>query len=211
MLSCGVRSIRREGIARFDGVSSPEVLAEVEHALSQHFGHQPQRADVSFLGVEPISILRFASASGELTYVSLGMSRRPMTPAAEGMLDPEGPRAELALRVLESAGGFQDVWRQLAVLAAAPVVEGVVYRAEMSIDLGQPLATQSRCTGVIVDGAATIEVESTVGVVEVLGLSAATPNELAWARVHGVAALRARWATNATELSDLGRASVDLG
>src|ERR1700722_17246698 len=108
-------------------VSSPAVLAEVDQALSEHFSEQPRRASISFVGVEPITVLRFEPVPGELVYVSLGMSRRPMSSASDSTVDPSGPRAELAFTVLDSANRFQDVWRRLAVLAAAPVVEGVVY------------------------------------------------------------------------------------
>ena len=37
------------------------------------------RASVSFVGVDPIEVLRFEPIPGERAYVSLGMSRHPMT------------------------------------------------------------------------------------------------------------------------------------
>ena len=39
----------------------------------------------------------------------------------------DGPRAELMLHLRDPADEHADVWRRLAVLAAAPAVEGVVY------------------------------------------------------------------------------------
>jgi hypothetical protein len=47
--------------------------------------------------------------------------------------------------------------------------------------------------------------------VNVLQLLPATPNELAWARVHGSEALIERWSVQAIDLTDLARGSADLG
>ena len=41
------------------------------------------RASVSFVGVDPIQVLRFEPIPGELAYLTLGMSALPMTAAAE--------------------------------------------------------------------------------------------------------------------------------
>ena len=54
-----------------------DVLPTVEAALVEHFGHRPQRASVSFVGVDPIEVLRFEPIPGERAYVSLGMSPAP--------------------------------------------------------------------------------------------------------------------------------------
>ena len=192
-------------------MSSPTALAEVDQALSEHFSEQPRRASISFVGVEPISVLRFEPVPGELVYISLGMSQRPMSSASDSTVDPSGPRAELAFTVLESPGRFQDVWRQLAVLAAAPVVEGVVYVAGMTVDLGQPIAKGSRCTGAVTSSSALGPIETVAGPVEVFELVPATSTELAWARVHGTDALRGLWVSHATEVRDLARLPVELG
>src|SRR6476619_1259505 len=130
-------------------MTGAQVLDAVERALVEHFGHTPRRASVSFVGVDPIEILRFAPRADERAYVSLGMARSPMTSAAASEHDQDGPRAELMLRVRDDTHRYADVWRQLAVLAAAPAVEGLVYRDGASVDLGRPLAPGSRCTGVV--------------------------------------------------------------
>jgi hypothetical protein len=191
-----------------------DVLAVVEAALADHFGHRPVRASVSFLGVEPIDVLRFEPIPGETAYVSLGMSRRPMTSATELIADPvEGPRAELMLHLRAGSAGTDEAWRSLAVLAASPAVEGVVYTPGMTVDLGQPFAPGSRCTGgVVVESAlADVEVEQThVSPVAVLQLLPATSSELGWARVRGSDALRELWREQDTDLLDLGRASATL-
>ncbi len=181
-------------------------LDAVDAALAAHFAHAPLRASVSFLGVDAIEVLRFEPIPGERAYVSLGMSRHPMTGADADIMNADGPRAELMVHLRDERDAFADVWRQLAVLAAAPAVEGVVYRAGMTVDLGQPLAAGSACTGALV-------VESplaSIGEVEVLQLVPATQNELAWCRVHGSEELRRRWSDNGTDVQDLARRAVDL-
>lgn len=188
-------------------MTGPDPTARVEAVLTDHFGHRPQRASVAFVGVDPIEILRFRAAPGEHAYVSLGMSRRPMTGADQAVVASDGPRAELLLQVRDAGSAHRDVWRRLAVLAAAPTVEGVVHRAGATLDLAEPLAPGSRCTGVVVT-------ESTlpaVAGVEILQVLPATANELAWSRVHGSAALRERWAAVDTDLRDLTRPGVELG
>lgn len=192
-------------------MSAAEPLVAVERVLCSHFGHRPSRASVCFVGVEPIEVLRFEPSPGERAYVSLGMSRHPMTPASDLMLGTDGPRAELMLRVRVGAGHDEDAWRQLAVLAASPAVEGVVYTAGMTVDLGRPLAPASRCRGGVIAETALAAIGTGESRVAVLQVLPATSTELAWCRVHGGAALRERWARAQVDLLDLGRAPVALG
>jgi Suppressor of fused protein (SUFU) len=191
-------------------VTDPGALAAVERALTMHFGQAPQRASMSFLGVEPIEVLRFEAIPGELAYLTLGMSRRPMSAASSDVVRPHDPRAELMLHVREVTA-HADAWRQLAVLAAAPAVEGVVYSIGMTVDLGHPLASGSRCSGVVVVESALAPIDTEVGPVDVLQVTPATSTELAWSRVHGSGALRERWSAQLIDLLDLGRRSAELG
>lgn len=191
-------------------MTSPTVLAAVETALVEHFGHRPVRASVSFVGVDPIEVLRFEPIPGERAYLSLGMSRHPMTGAAQAVVAADGPRAELMLHLRDPTDEHADVWRRLALLAAAPVVEGVVYTPGMSIDLGEPLTGGSACTGVVVDGSPIASVAADGGTVEILQITPATSTELAWCRVRGSAALRERWTDAGVDLLDLGRRPVAL-
>ncbi|MCW2494570.1 suppressor of fused domain protein [Jatrophihabitans sp.] len=191
-------------------MAHPDPLSAIDEALREHFGHSPVRASVSFVGVEPIDILRFEPIPGERAYLTLGMARHPMTSAADPMLASDGPRAELMLHISDPADRFVDVWRQLAVLGAAPAVEGVVYSAGMTVDLGQPLVTGSLCTGAVLTESAVGSVSTGAGPVEILQVNAATQNELAWSRVKGSAVLRERWAERGVDLLDLGRGPVDL-
>jgi Suppressor of fused protein (SUFU) len=172
----------------------------------------PARASVTFVGVEPIEVLRF-EAGPERWYVSLGMSRRPMTGADAAVL-ATGPRAELAITTLADPARNErsddGLWRRLAVLAAAPAVEGVVYREGMAVELGEPLVPASRCVGVLVGPTAWVPVVQAGIEVPILLLQPATATELAWARVHGGPALQARWAERDVELRDLWRPAVGL-
>ena len=101
-----------------------EVLTEVRAHLAAHFRHagiaaEPDTASVTFLGTEPIEVLRFGPDSdGVVHHVSLGCSRHPMTDPADIAADPvRGPRAEVTtpLRGASPPG----LARTLAVLAAA--------------------------------------------------------------------------------------------
>jgi len=187
-----------------------DVLAAVEAALVEHFAHRPQRASVSFVGVESIEVLRFEPVPGERAFVSLGMSRHPMTGAAELVQAADGPRAELMLHVHDPTDQYADVWRKVAVLAAAPSVEGVVHTPGMSLDLGEPLVADSVCTGVLVTESPLADIATDVGPVAVLQAVPATSTELAWCRVRGSAALRERWTDVNTDLLDLTRRAVAL-
>lgn len=186
----------------------PDVLATVEAAYRQHFEVAPARASISFLGVEPIEVLRYAD-DGRDHYLSLGMSRYPMAdPGATVVDEATAPRAELMLSV---SGRYEEVWRRVAILAAAPAVEGAVYASGNRVDLGEPLCPGSRCTGAVLESSA-LQPVAVPGIAEVLVLRLlpATQTELAWARVHGSEALRQRWQDTGTDLADLMRDPVAL-
>lgn len=193
----------------------PDLPALVEAAYRQHYETAAARASVSFLGVEAIEILRYeqtdcGGAWDTNSYLSLGMSRYPMAEPSAIAVDPlTAPRAELLLSTL---GQPDDVWRQLAVLAAAPAVESAMYRVGMRVDLGAPWCAGSRCTGaVVVDGPLLPIPVPGSAAVTVFRLLPAAPTELAWARIHGSEALLARWNSADTDLRDLYRNPVDLG
>src|SRR5258708_1130423 len=100
-----------------------EVLFAVEQAVVRAFAVLPRPASTSFVGGDPIAVLRFALPE-TVTYVTIGMSRSPMTAADQFVRGESGPRAELLVQTRSDAG---DLWRRMAILAAAPIVEGVVY------------------------------------------------------------------------------------
>jgi hypothetical protein len=188
----------------------PAPLDRVDAVLQEHFGAAPLRAWVSFVGVDAIEVLRFEPIPDERAYLSLGMSRHPMTAASAALHSVDGPRAELMLPVRDAADQHAEVWRQLAVLAAAPAVEGVVYTPGMTVDLGRPLASGSRCSGAVVIDSPIQSVPTPLGPVAVLQLVPATATELAWCRAHGSAALRERWSAQRVDLLDLARSAAAL-
>ncbi len=185
-----------------------EILSVVEGAYQRHFDVPAARASVSFLGVEPIEVLRYPDGSQD-HYLSLGMSRYPMADPNETVIAAStAPRAEL---LLSAEGRPELLWRLLAVLAAAPAVEGAVYQAGNRVDLGEALCPGSRCTGGLL-GLGPLQPIAVPGAadVQVLRVLPATQTELAWARVHGTERLEQRWQAAGTRLADLMREPVDL-
>ena len=116
------------------------ILDQVRAHLRRHFADaKPDSASVTFLGTEPIEVLRFRESDGLMHYVSLGCSRYPMTDPTQIIDDrTRGPRAEVVLR-LRDPGPATGIARSLAVLAATPAVEGLVLTADALVDLGSPL------------------------------------------------------------------------
>ncbi len=185
-----------------------DILHLVEAAYRQHFETVAARASVSFLGLDPIEVLRYPEGRHD-HYLSLGMSRYPMADPSEIVVAAESaPRAEL---LLTAAGRPELLWRKLAVLAAAPAVEGAVYQAGNRVDLGEPLCSGSRCTGGVLATAGLQPITvAGLAAVQVLQVLPATQTELAWARVHGSEQLQQRWQAAGTDLSDLLRDPVEL-
>jgi hypothetical protein len=186
-----------------------QTLAWVEAELTARLGGSPAKASVSFVGVDPMQVLRFADLDRppDERLVTLGMSGAPMTAAQELVQSTDGPRAELLLALHP---GFNLAWRQLAVLAAAPAVEGVVYAPGATVDTGTAWLDGSRCTGAVIAEADIAPIVTAGLTITLLSVLPATANELAWARVHGADALRDRWATQSVDLRDLDRPTVRL-
>jgi hypothetical protein len=193
-------------------VAGDEILTLVEAHLVNALGRDSGRASVSFLGAEPVDVLRFGpDADGLVRYATVGMSRAPMGDPGADLVAQHGPRAELLLSV---RGGQDSVLRRLAALAASPALEGVVVAAGAGLDLGEPLWDGARFTAVLVaepgglvpdlplDGAEPVRF---------LPLLPMTPNEAAWKRVHGAAALQERWLAQALDLRDPARPEAELG
>ncbi len=194
------------------GPPTPDtVLALVEAHVLSVLGQDSGRAGVTFLGVQRIDVLRFGPDSADLyRYVTVGLSREPMTAPSAVAVDPPGPRAEL---VLSLRGQHDSVLRGLATLAAAPSVEGVVITPGVTLDLGAPLWPGARATGVLVAepgglvAALSLEGASDVAFLPVLPL---LPEEAAFKRIHGADALQERWLHAGTDLRDPHRRPVGL-
>ncbi|WP_225846231.1 suppressor of fused domain protein [Streptomyces sp. HPF1205] len=191
-----------------------DVLARVETHLRAALGAPDARAAVTFLGAERIEVLRFTT-SGLRRYVTLGMSARPMTDPLATVSDPvRGPRAELVLSVRAGGADTDQVLRPLTVLAASPQVEGVVVAPGNSLDVGEPLWPGAPFAAVLVaEGGGLVPdlaLDEPMDPVRFLPLLPMTPNEAAWKRVHGAAALQERWLTQGVDLRDPLRGGVAL-
>ncbi|WP_059013218.1 suppressor of fused domain protein [Streptomyces specialis] len=193
-----------------------DLLSRVEERLRAALGEPDARASVTFVGTDRIQVLRFADAEqGLVRYATLGMSAAPMTDPTAVLADPvRGPRAELVLSLRAGRASTDEVLRPLAVLAASPQVEGVVVAPGGSLELGGPLWPGAPFTSVLVGepGGLVPDLELTEPYepVRFLPLLPMTPNEAAWKRVHGAAALEERWLAHGTDLRDPLRAAVTL-
>ena len=181
-----------------------DVLAEVRDHLRAHFVREPDAASVTFLGTQSFDVLRFGpGGDGVVHYASLGCSREPMTDPAELAADPvRGPRAEVvvALRGPTPSG----LARSVAVLAAAPAVEGLVLAPDALVDLGSPLWDTAPFTAFLLGRSEISDVELPAPIDPVVVLSAVpiTPTEAAWVRLKGAEAMREAWLTDGVDVLD---------
>ncbi|MGV0626365.1 suppressor of fused domain protein [Mycolicibacter minnesotensis] len=173
---------------------------------------EPDSARVTFLGVEPIEVLRFGPGPDRMVhYVSAGCSRHPMGDPGQFVADPvQGPRAEIVVR-LRASGTDTGLARTLAAVAAAPVVEGVVLAPDALIDLGGPLWTGPSgpvpFTAVLLGDSDIAELELAAPRDPVRFLSAVpiTATEAAWVRLKGADALREAWRADGVDVHDPNR------
>lgn len=183
------------------------------HLRREFAGIEPQRASVTFLGLESVDVLRFTGGADEVSYVSLGCSRHPMGEPDQLVVDPDvGPRGEIVVRMYASAP-LPGLHRSVAMLAAAPAVEGLVLTADALIDLGEPLWEGSTCTAVVLetDVLEPCELADDLEKVEFFRAIPVTANEAAWIRLKGIDALRAAWAEAGIDVRDPARAGATIG
>ncbi|MCG7609489.1 MULTISPECIES: suppressor of fused domain protein [Mycobacterium] len=192
-----------------------DVLAAVRAHVGEHFGAagitaEPVSASVTFLGTERIDVLRFgpdlaAGAAGQdlYHYVTLGCSRHPMFDPTELVSDPiHGPRAEVVLSLRGPTPG--GLARSLAVLAAAPAVEGLVLEADALIDLETQLFDSAPFSAFLLGPSDIGEVElpDPLSAVAVLSATPITATEAAWVRLKGADAMREAWRTDGVDVLD---------
>ncbi|WP_299577311.1 suppressor of fused domain protein [uncultured Williamsia sp.] len=192
---------------------SESVVDTVVSHLQAAIGAEPQRASVTFLGVEPIDVLRFVGDGDEVVFASAGCARHPMTDPSDLAADPvRGPRAEVIVR-MRSRGDLAGLHTTIAVLAAAPAVEGVILRPDALVDLSEPLWTGSSCTAVVLEADAVTDcaLPEPMSPVEFLRAVPITANEAAWVRLRGVDELRRAWREAGIDVADPHRVAVDPG
>ncbi len=184
-----------------------DVLAAVRAHLRAHFATEPDAASVTFLGTQSFDVLRFGpDGDGVNHYVSLGCSREPMTDPAEFAADPlRGPRAEVAVSLRGPTP--TGLARSVAVLAAAPAVEGLVLAPDAIVDLGTPLWSGAPFTAFLLSRSEISDLELPAPIDPVVVLSAVpiTPTEAAWVRLKGAEAMREAWRTDGVDVLDPNR------
>lgn len=182
------------------------ILDWVRARLREHFGVEPDSASVTFLGTEPIEVLRFRCGS-VVHYVSLGCSRYPMTDPLEMVADRErGPRAEVVLS-LRDPGPVTGLVRTIAILAATPAVDGVVLAPDALIDLGSPLWSPTSFTAVLLGVAdiADLGLDPPRDPVRFLSATPITATEAAWVRLKGAEAMRQAWLGDGVDVMNPNR------
>ncbi len=184
-------------------------LDRVRAHLQAHFTDaEPDTASVTFLGTETIEVLRFREPDGTVHYVTLGCSRHPMTEPALDIADPlRGPRAEITLQ-LRDPGPVTGIARSLAILAAAPAVDGVVLGADALIDLSSPLwsspSSRVSFTAVLLgrSGIRDLPLDPPRDPVQFLSATPITATEAAWVRLKGADAMRQAWDNDGVDVLD---------
>ncbi|QLL10393.1 suppressor of fused domain protein [Mycobacterium vicinigordonae] len=182
------------------------MLDDVRAHLRDHFaGAAPDSASVTFLGAEPIEVLRFRSA-GLTHYATLGCSRHPMTDPTEIVTDETGPRAEVVLR-LRDPGPVTGLVRSLAIVAATPSVEGIVLVPDALIDLGAPLWMGAPFTAMLLGTSdiGDLALDPPRDPVRFLSATPVTATEAAWVRLKGAEAMRQAWQHDGVDVSDPNR------
>ncbi|MGK2882898.1 MAG: suppressor of fused domain protein [Mycobacterium sp.] len=167
----------------------------------------PEAASVTFLGAEPIQVLKFGpDGDGVNHYVSLGCSRHPMVDPTDLVVDQtRGPRAEVVVTL--SGATPAGLARSIAVVAASPAVEGLILTPDALVDLETPLWAGAPFTAMLlghsdIDDVQITSVDTTV---TILSATPVTATEAAWVRLKGAEAMREAWRADGVDVRDPGR------
>lgn len=186
------------------------ILDRVRTHLRAHFDTEPASASVTFLGAEPIEVLRFREVT-VVHFVTLGCSKYPMTDPLEMVTDQvRGPRAEVVLS-LRDPGPVTGLPRTMAIMAATPAVDGVVLVPDALIDLGSPLwgspSGRVPFTAVLLGESdiAELALDPPRDPVRFLTATPITATEAAWVRLKGAEAMRQAWDTDGVDVLDPNR------
>ncbi len=146
-------------------------------------------------------------------YATVGCSRHPMSDPSDMVADPNrGPRAELILSLLGGTGVASGIHRSLAVLAAAPAVEGVVLVPDALLDLGEALWKDAPFTAVLLGPSQIpdLALDEPADPVQFLDVVPLTATEAAWVRLRGADALRDAWVEAGIDVRNPNRAAASL-
>jgi Suppressor of fused protein (SUFU) len=170
--------------------------SELKDYLVGRFGREPDVASVTFVGLQPIDVLRFGpDADGVIHYVSVGGSRHQEDTPTEVVVSLRGPATVAGLA------------RSVAVLAAAPVVEGLILTPDALVDLGQPAWKGAPFTAFLL-GDSDIDPASAVHFLQAIPITA---NEAAWVRLKGPDAMREAWRQDGVDVFDANRPAAQPG
>jgi hypothetical protein len=170
-------------------------VTDLQSYLRDHFARAgitaaPDVASVTFVGLHPIDVLRFGpDGDGTFHYVSVGGSRHDDATRAEVVVSLRGTAVPAGLA------------RSVAVLAAAPVVEGLQLTVDALVDLGQPLWQGAPFTAVLLGDSGI----APSGEVQFLQATPITQNEAAWVRLKGPKEMRQAWDEDGVDLLDAAR------
>jgi hypothetical protein len=174
-----------------------DVTAGVRAHLRDHFAGagvsaDPDVATVTFVGLEPIDVARFGpDPHGVVHYVSVGGSRHWTDEPTEIVVSLRGPAVGAGLA------------RSVAVLAAAPAVEGLIPVPDALVDFGRPVWKGAPFTAFLL-GHSGIEPSAGVRFLQAVPVTA---NEAAWVRLKGADAMRQAWQEDRVDALDPGRAA----
>jgi len=195
-----------------------DVPAAVRAHVREHFDRagisaEPVEASVTFLGTERIDVLRFGPDDGGVShYVSVGCSRHPMFDPTEMVTDAlHGPRAEAVVALYGPTP--KGLARSLAILAAAPAVEGLILEPDALIDLETPLWEGAAFSAFLLGRSDIEDVTLTdpLPPVTVLRATPITATEAAWVRLKGAEAMREAWQQDGVDVLDPSRRAAQPG
>ncbi len=193
------------------GAVSDAVTDRISEFLGERMSTQPQRASVTFLGVEPIEVLRFAGGD-DVVYVTLGCARHPMSEPSDLHADPvTGPRAEVVVR-LHASTPLPGLHKRMATVAAAPAVEGLILAPDALVDLSEPVWDGAAPTALLLelDDLGDLVLPEPMDPVRFLRAVPITANEAAWVRLKGADALREAWREAGIDVMSPERAAAKL-
>lgn len=195
------------------GSVTDSVIARVGEHVEAHFGTPPAAsASVTFLGLEAIEVQCF-TADDLLHFVSVGCARDPMADPAEMIADPErGPRAEVVVSLRPTGGIPTGLHKSVAILAAAPAVEGVILAPDGIVDLDEPMWSGAGFTAVLLgeSGVPDLTLDPPRDPVRFLEAVPITATEAAWVRVRGADELRNAWKEAGIDCHDPARRAVSM-
>jgi hypothetical protein len=116
-----------------------------------------------------------------------------------------GPRAEVVVSLRGPTP--KGLARSIAVVAAAPAVEGLVLVPDALVDLETPLWDGAPFTAMLLGPSDIDDVELPAPNDPVVLLTATpiTPTEAAWVRLKGAEAMREAWVTDGVDTRDARR------